>query len=147
MQKIGSMMISVAHAKLFWMLWQTKRANYSLCMAVVEPAKHLFGQRFCPIYEGKAKSCLQLLHQELHLYCFWAAEPPIQDSRFQLICMMSRFTTSHNRWKWPSWCVKLIWSFGMKHRWCITKLSKLLIGPYIFWCNWMMHRQPRRSLH
>jgi hypothetical protein len=25
---------------------------------------------FCPIYEGKAKSCLQLPHQELHLYCF-----------------------------------------------------------------------------
>jgi hypothetical protein len=23
-----------------------------------EPAKHLFGQHFCPIYEGKAKSCL-----------------------------------------------------------------------------------------
>jgi len=27
---------------------------------VVEPAKHLFGQRFYPIYEGKAKLCLQV---------------------------------------------------------------------------------------
>jgi len=26
------------------------------------------------------------------------------------------------------------------------ELSKLLIGPYMIWCNWMMHRQPRRSL-
>jgi hypothetical protein len=26
----------------------------------VEPAKHLFGQHFYPIYEGKAKSCLQV---------------------------------------------------------------------------------------
>jgi hypothetical protein len=26
------------------------------------------------IYEGKAKSCLQLPHQELHLCYFWAAE-------------------------------------------------------------------------
>jgi hypothetical protein len=23
-----------------------------------EPAKHLFGQHLCPVYEGKAKSCL-----------------------------------------------------------------------------------------
>jgi protein involved in ribonucleotide reduction len=35
-----------------------KEANYSLCMVVVESTKHLFGQQFCPIYEGKAKSCL-----------------------------------------------------------------------------------------
>jgi hypothetical protein len=27
---------------------------------MVELAKHLFGQRFCPIYEGKAKSCFQV---------------------------------------------------------------------------------------
>jgi hypothetical protein len=26
-----------------------------------------------------------LLHQELHLCCFWAAEPPIQDSRFKIL--------------------------------------------------------------
>jgi hypothetical protein len=58
-------------------------------MAVVEPAKHLFGQRFYPIYKGKAKSCLQLPNQELHLYYFWAVKPPIQDLRFQLICTMS----------------------------------------------------------
>jgi hypothetical protein len=51
-------------------------------MAMVESMKHLFGQRFCPIYEGKAKSCLQLPQQELHLCCFWVAELPIQDSRF-----------------------------------------------------------------
>jgi primosomal protein N' len=44
----------------------------------------------------QAKSCLQLPHQELHLCYFWGAEPPIQDSRFQLICMMSRLATSHN---------------------------------------------------
>jgi hypothetical protein len=25
-----------------------------------------------------------LPHQELHLCCFWAAEPPIQDSRFKI---------------------------------------------------------------
>jgi hypothetical protein len=66
-------------------------------MAVVELAKHLFGQHFCLVYEGKAKSCLQLPHQELHLCCFWAAELPIQDSRFQLICAMSQLATSHNR--------------------------------------------------
>jgi hypothetical protein len=42
--------------------------------------------------------------------------------------------------------IKLIWSFGMKHQWCIAELSKLLIGPCVIWCNWMMHRQPRRSL-
>ncbi|KAH9536325.1 hypothetical protein CY35_17G101600 [Sphagnum magellanicum] len=66
-----------------------KQASCSLCMAVVGPAKHLFGQHFCPVYEGKAKSCLQLPHQELHLCCFRAAEPPIQDSRFRLICLMS----------------------------------------------------------
>ncbi len=101
-QNIGSMMISATYTKLFWMSWQTKRANCSLCMAVVEPTKHLFGQQFCPINEGKAKSCLQLPHQELHLCCFWAAEPPIQDSRSRLICMMSQLATSHNRWKWPS---------------------------------------------
>jgi len=53
-------------------------------MAMVEPAKHLFGQHFCPVYKGKAKSCLQLPHQKLHLRCFWAAEPPIQDSRFKI---------------------------------------------------------------
>jgi hypothetical protein len=34
----------------------------------------------------------------------------------------------------------------MRHRWCIAKLSKLLIGPCMIWCNWMMHKQPRRSL-
>jgi hypothetical protein len=34
----------------------------------------------------------------------------------------------------------------MKHQWCITELSKLLIGPYVIWCNWMMHRQLKRSL-
>jgi hypothetical protein len=33
-----------------------KEANYYLCMPVVELAKHLFGQRFCPFYEGNAKS-------------------------------------------------------------------------------------------
>ncbi len=139
-------MINAAHTKLFWMSWQTKRANCSLCMVVVEPVKHLFGQRFYLIYEGKAKLCLQLPHQELHLCCFWVAKLPIQDSRFRLICTMSRLATSHNIWKWPSWCVKLIWSFGMRHRWCIAKLSKLLIGPCMIWCNWMMHKQPRRSL-
>jgi hypothetical protein len=48
-------------------------------MVVVELAKHLFGQLFYPVYEGKAKSCLQLLHQELHFCCFWATKPPIQD--------------------------------------------------------------------
>lgn len=74
-----------------------KEANCSLCMAVVEPAKHLFGQHFCPVYEGKAKSCLQLPHQESHLCYFQAAEPPIQDSRFRLICTMSQLATSHNR--------------------------------------------------
>jgi hypothetical protein len=42
-------------------------------MAVVELAKHLFGQHFYPVYEGKAKSCLKLPHQELHLCCFWVA--------------------------------------------------------------------------
>jgi hypothetical protein len=26
-----------------------------------------------------------LPHQELHLCCFWAAEPPIQDSRFKIL--------------------------------------------------------------
>ncbi len=109
-------MISTAHMKLFWMPWQTKRENYYLCMVVVEPTKHLFEQSFCPIYKGEGKSCLQLPHQELHLCCFWAVEPPIQDSRFRLICMMSWFATSHNRWKWLSWCVKLIWSFGMRRR-------------------------------
>ncbi len=31
-------------------------------MEVVELTKHLFGQHFCPVYEGKAKSCLQLPH-------------------------------------------------------------------------------------
>jgi len=85
-------------------------------------------------------------HQELHLCCFWVTKSPIQDSRFQLICTMNRFATSHNKWKWLSWCIKLIWSFGMKHRWCIVELSKLLIGPCMIWCNWMMHRQPKRSL-
>jgi hypothetical protein len=35
-----------------------KEGKLFLCMAVVELAKHLFGQHFCPIYEGKAKSCL-----------------------------------------------------------------------------------------
>jgi hypothetical protein len=60
----------------------TKRANYSLCMVVVEPVKHLFRQHFCPVYDGKAKSCLQLPHQELRLCCFQAVEPPIQDSKF-----------------------------------------------------------------
>jgi hypothetical protein len=49
---------------------------------VVELTKHLFGQRFCFVYEGKAKSCLELPHQELHLCRFWAIKPPIQDSRF-----------------------------------------------------------------
>jgi hypothetical protein len=34
----------------------------------------------------------------------------------------------------------------MKHQWCIAEFSKLLIGPCVIWCNWMMHRQPRRSL-
>jgi hypothetical protein len=58
MQKISLMMISITHMKLFWMLWQTKRANYSLCVVVVEPAKHLFRQCFCFVYEGKAKLCL-----------------------------------------------------------------------------------------
>jgi hypothetical protein len=48
-------------------------------MAMVEAAKHLFGQHFCSIYEGKEKSCLQLLHQELHPCYFWAVELPIQD--------------------------------------------------------------------
>ncbi len=102
MQKIGLMIISATHTKLFWMSWQTKWANCSLCMAVVEPTKHLFGQRLCPIYKGKVKSCLQLSHQELHLCCFWAAESPIQDSRFWLICTMSQLATSHNKWKWLS---------------------------------------------
>jgi hypothetical protein len=50
-----------------------------------------------PVYEGKAKSCLQLPHQELHLCFFWATEPPIQDSRFQLICTMNQLATSHNK--------------------------------------------------
>jgi hypothetical protein len=53
-------------------------------MAVVESAKHLFGQCFCFVYEGNAKSCLQSPHQELHLCCFWAVEPLIQDSRFKI---------------------------------------------------------------
>jgi hypothetical protein len=34
----------------------------------------------------------------------------------------------------------------MRHQWCIAELSKLLIGPYVIWCNWTMHRQPKRSL-
>jgi hypothetical protein len=67
-------------------------------------------------------------------------------SRFRLIYTMNRLTTSHNRWKWLSSCVKLIWSFGMTHRWCIVELSKLLIGHCVIWCNWMMHKQPRKSL-
>ncbi len=146
MQKIGPMMISGAHTKLFWMPWQTKMANYFLCMAVVELVKHLFGQRFYLVYEGKEKSCLQLPHHELHLCYFWAIELPIQDSRFRLICTMSRLATSHNRWKRLSWCVKLLWSFGMRHRWCIIELSKLLIRPCVIWCNWMMHMQSKRFL-
>jgi hypothetical protein len=40
----------------------------------------------------------------------------------------------------------LIWSFGMRHQWCIVELSKLLIGSCVIWCNWMMHMQLRRSL-
>jgi hypothetical protein len=34
----------------------------------------------------------------------------------------------------------------MRHRWCIAELSKLLIGPYVIWCNWMTHRQSKRYL-
>jgi hypothetical protein len=34
----------------------------------------------------------------------------------------------------------------MRHQWCIAKLSKLLIGPCVNWCNWMTHKQPRRPL-
>jgi hypothetical protein len=34
----------------------------------------------------------------------------------------------------------------MRHRWCIVELSKLLIKPFVIWCNWIMHRQARRSL-
>ncbi len=59
---------------------------------------------------------------------------------------MSQLATSHNRWKWLSWCVKLIWSFGMRHRWCIVEFLKLLIAPCVIWCNWMTHKQPRKSL-
>jgi hypothetical protein len=46
---------------------------------------------------GKAKSCLQLFHQELYFYYFWAVESPIQDSKFRLIYTMSRLATSHNK--------------------------------------------------
>jgi hypothetical protein len=51
-------------------------------MVVVESAKHLFGQQFCLVYEGKAKSCLQLLHQELHFVASGQQNRPfkIQDS-------------------------------------------------------------------
>jgi hypothetical protein len=51
-------------------------------MAVVELAKHLFGQQFCPVYEGKAKSCLQLPHQELIFVASGQQNRPfkIQDS-------------------------------------------------------------------
>jgi hypothetical protein len=38
---------------------------------------------------------LQLLHQDLS--CFWAAKPPIRDSRFRMIYMMSQLATSHNK--------------------------------------------------
>jgi len=37
---------------------------------------------------GQGKIMLAL-HQELHLCCFWATKSPIQDSRFQLICIMN----------------------------------------------------------
>jgi hypothetical protein len=47
-----------------------KEGKLFFVYVVVEPAKHLFGERLCPIYEGKAKSCLQLPHQELHFCCF-----------------------------------------------------------------------------
>jgi len=46
---------------------------------------------------GQGKIVLAVASQELHLCCFWATKPPIQDLRFQLICTMNQLVTSRNR--------------------------------------------------
>ncbi len=146
MQKIGSMMIKCNAYEIILNVVIKKEGKLFFVYGSGGTGKTFVWTTLLSHLQGQGKIVLIVASLGIASLLLWAAELPIQDSRFQLICTMNRLATSHNKWKWPSWCVKLIWSFGMRHQWCIAELSKLLIGPYVIWCNWTMHRQPKRSL-
>jgi Cdc6-like AAA superfamily ATPase len=47
--------------------------------------------------QGQGKIVLIVASLGIASLLLWAAELPIQDSRFQLICTMNRLATSHNK--------------------------------------------------
>jgi len=101
MQKICSMMLNAMHTKLFWMSWQTKRANCSLCMVMVEPAKHLFRQHFCPVYEGRQnRACSCLIRNYIFVISGGQNRPfKIQDSNWSAWWVdLQHHTTYESGW-------------------------------------------------